>query len=115
MFLTTAVWLFEFQRALDKTLRNVKMQSQLVVYADDILVLSCSDEQHEENLQLLLMALVKDGRKLNPKKSKFGRTSFQYLVMELTTEGWTPALAVLAQWKDMKPPQGIKEWRKVKG
>ena len=106
---------FEFQRALDKTLRNVKIQSQLIVYADDILVLSCSDEQHEKDLQLLLKALVKDGWKLNPKKSKFGRTSFQYLGMELSTEGWTPESAVLTQWKDMKPPQGIKEWRKVKG
>ena len=106
---------FEFQRALDKTLRKTNVRSQLVVYADDILVLSPSENQHESDFRQILKALEDDGWRLNANKCRFQQTNFEYLGMRLDTSGWAPEMSALTQWKDMKQPVGVKAWRKVKG
>lgn len=108
---------FEFLRALYKTLQPMKKQlkSQLVVYMDDILLLSNSQREHEEDLLNVLEALENDGWRLNADKSSFFQTKFNFLGLELSPQGWNPEKSSLKQLRDLPVPRTKKEWRSIKG
>jgi hypothetical protein len=60
-----------FQREMDIGFSNEK-DKFIVIYLDDIMVYSASDEQHLEHLNKVFQKCRKFGISLNPKKSHFG-------------------------------------------
>ena len=108
---------YEFQRALHKSLVKImpKVQSQVVVYMDDIIVLSDSVDQHTQDLDFMLSILQSDGWKLNLAKCEFFKDQFNYLGLKLDTNGWEPADRAVQKLTDMPCPTTKTQWRRVKG
>ena len=70
----------EFLRALWPTVRRVsrRIQSQVLFYMDDILLLSQSEAQHRQDMVILLEELARDGWRVNWTKCQFCRDRFEY-------------------------------------
>ena len=107
----------EFLRALWPTVRRVssRIQSQILFYMDDILLLSQSEAQHQRDLVILLEELEQDGWKLNWDKCQFCRDRFEYLGVTLTTSGLEPTDTVLTQFEQAPMPMTQSGWRQIRG
>lgn len=108
---------YEFLRALHRSLVKMKtqIQSQLVVYMDDLILLSTDQEVHRDDLRTVISILQEDGWRLNGEKSKFETQSFSYLGMKLEPNGWKPDDDSVRQLREVEPPKSTTEWRRVKG
>jgi len=67
-----------FQRALEILLAGVKWQFCLV-YLDDVIIFSCTEEEHIKHVDRVLQILHRAGVSLKLKKSFFFRKSVDYL------------------------------------
>ena len=107
----------EFLRAIHKSISKIpkRTTSQIVIYVDDLLVLSDSESQHEDDIRTVLEVLETDGWRLNPTKTSFFQTDFTYLGMRLRTGTWEPLDDSVRQLKDTSPPKDRTGWRRVRG
>ena len=108
---------YEFQRALFKTLSSIRgrISSQLISYADDLLLLSQSREEHLRDLATVLSELMHDGWRLKKSKCVFLQQEFTFLGMRLDGDGWRPEIEVFEKLRYISPPSSAPEWRQVKG
>uniref|UniRef100_A0A1A7XIQ9 ribonuclease H n=2 Tax=Iconisemion striatum TaxID=60296 RepID=A0A1A7XIQ9_9TELE len=65
-----------FQRLMDSVLRDLTF---VFVYLDNILVASCSTEQHLDHLHQVFLRLTKHGLIVNPAKCQFGLAEIDFL------------------------------------
>ena len=82
------------------------------VYLDDILVFSCSLEDH---LQIVIKRLVKVGLKLKPAKCHFARTELEYLGHVITREGLKTNPRLIAAVKEFPTPKNVQDVQRFLG
>lgn len=68
-----------FQRILSGILKRKNLSNFAVNYLDDILVFSPSFEEHVSHVRSVILAVYKEGFRLNFKKCNFAASSIQYL------------------------------------
>ena len=73
-----------FQRAMDSIFEDLDF---VVVYLDDIIVCSKTEEEHIEHLKLVFERIRKFNLKLKLEKCKFFQKELKYLCMVVTRNG----------------------------
>ena len=90
---------------------NEYLFSFVVIFLDDFLVFSKSEEEHEEHLRIVFEALRKANLKLKPKKCKLYQNSILYLGYKLTAEEISLDEGKIRALKEWKRPEKITEVR----
>ena len=89
-----------FQRLMNHIFQD-RLENDILVYLDDIIVFSETYEEHLASLNLALERLRKAGLKCQPRKCQLFRRKLVYLGHTVSTEGIAPEahkLEVLRQW-----------------
>ena len=105
-----APWLFT--EMAQKTLGHIP---ELLIYMDDLCVLSATWESHIKSLESLFAALQEAGLTLKPSKMSFGPKSVTYLGHVISAEGVSVGTERIQAIKNLKTPTSIKELRSVLG
>ena len=90
-----------FQRAMNHIFRDL---SFVIVYIDDILILSESEEEHMEHLKLVFERLSDYNLKLRIDKCSFFQTELKYLGFILNATGVRPDPDYVDKVIALKPP-----------
>jgi hypothetical protein len=86
------------------------------VYIDDLLVISAgSFDDHLKKLEVVLQRLRDKGFQVNAAKSNFCALEVDYLGYTLTREGIAPQKKKVAAILALKPPNNVKQLRRVLG
>ena len=101
-----------FQRLMETVVAGMP---NVLVYIDDLLVHSCTHEDHLAQLNQLLQRLAAHGIKINLKKCVFGSKNVSYLGFRLTEEGIKPGTDKLKAVAAAKPPSNVHEIRQFLG
>ena len=101
-----------FQNAIRETLGGI---SGVLNVSDDILVYGKSPEEHDKNLQQVLLRLREKGLTLNKKKCVFGRDNLKYLGYIFSKEGMSPDPAKVSALNDASAPTHPTEVRSLLG
>ena len=75
-----------FQRAIDDVLRE-EIGKTCHVYIDDIIIFSASEQKHIDDIDRILQKLYKANMRVSLEKSKFFKTSVEYLGFVVSTDG----------------------------
>lgn len=75
-----------FQRAIDDVLRD-EIGKSCHVYIDDIIIFSDSEQKHIDDIQNILLKLYHANMRVSLEKSKFFKTSVEYLGFVVSTDG----------------------------
>ena len=86
-----------------------------MVYLDDIIIFSKSEEEHLEHLRIIFQRLKAVGLKLKRSKSDFMKKHIQYLGHLILEEGIQPLLEKLESIKTMPAPRNAKEIKQFLG
>ena len=105
-----APWLFT--EMAQKTLGYIP---ELLIYMDDLCVLSATWESHIKSLESLFAALQEATLALKPSKMSFGPKSVTYLGHVISAEGVSVGTERIQAIKNLKTPTSIKELRSVLG
>uniref|UniRef100_A0A383VGW9 Reverse transcriptase domain-containing protein n=1 Tax=Tetradesmus obliquus TaxID=3088 RepID=A0A383VGW9_TETOB len=97
-----------FMRIMNKVLSE-QVGKHAFVYLDDIIVYSCTFEEHVEHLELMFEALRQANLRLNPKKCSFFRSEVTFLGFVFTQEGLEPDPRLLTAISNRQPPRNPKE------
>jgi putative transposase len=79
-----------------------------VVFIDDILIFSSTNEEHERHVQAVLDTLRKQGFRLKDKKCQFGRTESEFVGFKVDGEGirlMEDKIKSIAEWPMIKSPK----------
>ncbi len=87
----------------------VKGINNVVVYIDDLIIHSKTQEEHLKQLDQVFTRLAADNLRANLKKSVFGSSKTLYLGFRLTKNGIFPGTHKLKAVRDAKPPENIKQ------
>ena len=79
-----------FQRLMQNTLGELDLTYALI-YLDDIVVFSKTEEEHLIWLRAVLEQFQKHGLKLKPSKCQFFRTEITYLGHRVSKDGMSPS------------------------
>ena len=104
-----------FQKIIEGALGEILVDIVIVIYVDNILVMSLEFEQHAREVETVIQALTKVGLRLKPSKCKIGFSSIQFMgaVLDGSKRGIDPhKVKVFAlMWR----PRTGKEVQKVLG
>lgn len=103
-----------FIRALDKAIGRELMQ-ELIVYVDDILIISKTWEEHCLLLEKTLDKLEKEGITIKLSKSHFGREELKFLGHVIGINGIKPDPDRLEALKECPEPQTVKQLKAYLG
>lgn len=67
-----------FQRAIDDVLRE-HIGRRCFVYVDDVIIFSKSEQEHLNDVEVVLRSLYEANMRVSPEKSKFFQTTVEYL------------------------------------
>ena len=107
-----------FQRLMQKVisgLNPVEGPDFVCVYIDDLLIFSCSLEEHLKHLRLVMNRLRQAKLKLKPTKCHFVRHSVEFLGHIITASGLHPNPKQIAAVQDFPRPQTIHQPRQYLG
>ncbi|GBG78920.1 hypothetical protein CBR_g28634 [Chara braunii] len=109
-------------KRLEEEMKRIQQEEEevaeaefVIVYLDDILILSKTVEEHVVHLDKLLSLLRQHKCKINGEKREFGRTRVVYLGYEIFAEGLKPDDAKVANIRDWPRPQSVIEMRSFLG
>jgi len=107
----------EFLRALQPAVQEIQAStaSQFLVYMDDVLLLSASEEEHLRDLATVFRVLQRRGWRIRPDKCQFLQTTFEALGCVISPDGWRPSQAAVDRLVALPRPQTRATWRSVKG
>ena len=94
-----------FQRLMDGILGDLPF---CVVYIDDILIFSPSQEEHLQHIREVLRRLQENGLILHPGKCIFGQTNIEFLGHTISSDGVTPLPAKVEAIRRFPTPTTIK-------
>ena len=103
-----------FQRLVD-SLFDKYIGHGVGVYIDDIVIYEDSAEKHDDLLDMVLRALIRNGLFLNIKKSMFGYRRVRYLGMIVDGSGIHPDPAKVALVSRLQPPEDVIGLRRFLG
>jgi hypothetical protein len=101
-----------FQRLMETVINNI---DNVIVYIDNLLVHSASQEEHISTLGKVLQCLVTHNNKINLQKCVFGSKEVSYLGFHLTEQGIIPGTDKLKAVKNAPPPSNVHEVRQFLG
>ena len=91
---------------------NEYLVSFVLIFLDDFLVFSKSEEEHEKHHRIVFEALWKANLKLKPKKCKLYQNSILYLGYKLTAEEISPDEGIIRALKEWKRPEKLQKWNR---
>ncbi len=97
-----------FQRTMDELLRNFKW-SFCLVYIDDVIIYSKSEEEHLKHIDQFLEVIEKSGFKIKPKKTQLFRTKLNFLGHTISAKGVQPNQDKVEAIKAIPPPRRTKD------
>lgn len=103
-----------FMRVMNDALRPY-LDEFVLVYLDDILIFSKTEEEHLEHVRLVLDVLRKEKLYASPKKCEFGRTTIKFLGHTLTPKGITPEDTKVELIKNWPIPKTVSDLRSFLG
>ena len=103
-----------FQRLVDSVFDKY-IGHGVGVYIDDIVIYADSAEKHDDILDMVLRALIRNGLFLNIKKSMFGYRRVRYLGMIVDGNGIHPDPAKVALVSRLQPPEDVTGLRRFLG
>ena len=95
-----------FQRAMDNIFKDLDF---VVVYLDDIIVCSKTEEEHIRHLQIVFSLFAKHNLKLRLQKCEFFQTELKYLGIVVTKDGIHCDQGYVDQVLKFKKPENVKE------
>ena len=90
-----------FQRLMQNCLGKLNLTYTLI-YLDDVIVYSCTEEKHLTRLRAVFERLRESGLKLKPSKCNFFRTEINYLGHTMSAKGCVDGIKAIAE---MAPPR----------
>jgi len=103
-----------FQRLMQRCLGELNM-THCIIYLDDIIVFSATEEEHAKRLRAVLARLRENGLKLQPKKCELFREEIEYLGHKVSGDGVRPGTDNVAAIKALSPPATYTEVRSFLG
>jgi len=103
-----------FQRAMDELLRRFKWCFCLV-YIDDVIIYSKTEEDHLKHIDLFLEVIEKSGFKIKPKKSQLFRTKLKFLGHMVSAKGIQPDPDKVIAVDAIKNPTCLKDVQTILG
>ena len=99
-----------FQRLMDTVCAGL---DSVFVYLDDILIASCDEKQHLQDLRALFDRLSQHGLVINPQKCKFGKTTLEFLGHSIDATGVRPLptkVEAISTFPQPKSPRKLQEF-----
>ena len=114
-----------FQRLMKNCLGELNLTYALI-YLDDVIVFSRTEEEHLHCLRVVFARFLEHGLKLKPSKCHFLQDEITFLGHEISAEGMKPGTANLKAIAEMAPPKTYTKiwhftgmtgffWRFIKG
>ena len=103
-----------FQRIMQKIAGNM-LKDSCLVYLDDLLVFSKSQEDHIKALENVFIRFGKAGLLLNPDKCIFGKKELHYVGYTINKDGWRPRSSNVEAIKNFSTPTDKKQARSFVG
>ena len=103
-----------FQHLMQNCLRELNLQFALI-YLDDVIVYSRTQEDHLTHLQVVLDQFTHHGLKLKPLKYHFFKENITYLGHEISAKGMLPGQEGIEKIANMGPPTTVTGIRKFIG
>jgi len=103
-----------FQRAIDDVLRD-EIGKSCHVYIDDIIIFSDSEEKHIEDLDRILKKLYQANMRVSLEKSKFFKTSVEYLGFIVSVNGLKTCPSKIEAIVNYAPPTTLRGLRSFLG
>jgi hypothetical protein len=104
-----------FSRMSDEIFKEQKKSKNVVVYVDDIVVVSNKKETHIEDLKQTFVNLRKSGLRLNPEKCIFGIMQGKLLGCLVSARGIEANPEKIAAITNMRPPSSRKQVQRLTG
>ena len=101
-----------FQRLVEAVVHGI---ANIIVYIDDLIVHSCSHDEHLKQLDQLFTRLAAHNLKVKLQKCVFGSKQVQYLGFLLSEDGIRPGTDKLKAVNQAQPPATVKEVRQFLG
>ena len=101
-----------FQRLMQNCLGELNL-SYALIYLDDIIVYSRTEEEYLTHLCAVFERFLESGLKLKPSKCHFFRTEISYLGHKVSAKGMEPGTEGIRAIAEMAPPQtytGIRQF-----
>ena len=99
-----------FQRLMQNCLGELNLTYALI-YLDDIIVFSQTEEEHLHRLRVVFACFLEHGLKLKPSKCHFLQDEITFLGHEISAEGMKLGMANLKAIAEMAPPKTYTEIR----
>ena len=93
-----------FQRLMQNCLGKLNLTYALI-YLDDIIMYSCTEEEHLTRLRAVFKRFCKSGLKLKPSKCNFFRTEINYLGHTVSAKGMEPGVDGIKAIVEMALPR----------
>ena len=103
-----------FQCLMQNCLGELNLMYTLI-YLDDVIVYSKTEEEHLVRLRAILERFMEHGLKLKPSKCNFFRTEISYLGHKVSTAGMEPGTEGLKGIAEIMPPAMYTQVRKFLG
>ena len=103
-----------FQHLMQNCLGELNLTYTLI-YLDDVIVYSKTEEEHLVHLHAVLERFMEHGLKLKPSKCNFFRTEISYLGHKVSTAGMEPGTDGLKGIAEIAPPATYTQVRKFLG
>ena len=103
-----------FQRLMQNCLGELNLTYTLI-YLDDVIVFSRTEEEHLDRLRVVFGQFLKHGLKLKPSKCHFLQDKIMFLGHEISADGMKPGTANLKAIAEMAPPRMYTEIRQFTG
>ena len=101
-----------FQRLMQNCLGELNLTYTLI-YLDDVIVYSCTEEEHLTRLRAVFERFRESGLKLKPPKCNFFCTEINYLGHTVSAKGMEPGMDGIKTIAEMAPPRtytGIRQF-----
>ena len=103
-----------FQKIMDTILREY-LWKFVVVYLDDVIILSKEKTEHEKHVKLVKDKLAGAGLKMNLNKCRFNEDKIEVLGHIITTKGILPLKSRAETQKNFRSPENLKELQSFLG
>ena len=103
-----------FQRTMQTILRDFS-RSKVIVYLDDILIISKDFEEHKTLVRQVLKTLIAHGIKIKPEKCAWFQHQVEFLGHNISETGITKHPKYIDKVKNFPRPENIKELRQFMG